>query len=63
LQADHGRAGIIAALLVDENAGIEDNSDEGLETRGCDPVCHAVAFGPCILLRKMLDSLPEYRTT
>jgi hypothetical protein len=50
LQADHGIAGIIAALLIDENAGIEDNSDEGLETRGWDPVCHAVAFGPCILL-------------
>ena len=53
----------IAALLIDEGAGIEGNSGEGLGTRGYDPVCHAVAFGPCSLLRKMLDLLLEYRTT
>ena len=62
MQADPGRAGIIAALLMDENAGIEGIAVKARDSRlwPCLPCC---CFRPLHPLRKMLDSLPKYRTT
>jgi ankyrin repeat protein len=52
----------IATLFLDRGAKIEGSTCKDWDTRGYDPVHHAVAFGPCSLLRKLLDQAPNYRT-
>lgn len=53
----------IAEFLIDRGAEIRGNTCASWETQGYDPVHQAAAFGPCDLLRKMLNLVPDYTST
>jgi ankyrin repeat protein len=53
----------IAEFLIDRGAEIRGNTCAPWKTQGYDPVHQAAAFGPCNLLRKMLNLVPDYTST
>ena len=53
----------IAEFLIDRGAEIRGNTCASWKTEGYDPVHQAAAFGPCNLLRKMLNLVPDYTSS
>ena len=53
----------IADFLIDRGAEIRGTTCASWNTQGYDPIHQAAAFGPCSLLHKMLNLVPDYTST